>query len=156
MLDYRVQGKRHEAQDITRRVAFDHADKNNPDVYLLYHVRDGESAHSIADKIYDDEQLYWIILMFNDIMDPVAEWPMSASVLEMYINRKYDNAEALHHYESIATGSRVGENHPHRDRRRVSNREYEYEENEKRRKIKIPLPTYVASLVEQKRRLIKQ
>lgn len=156
VLDYRVQGRRHEAQDITRRVAFKQKDKENADVYLIYHIKDGESAHGIADRIYDDEQLYWIILMFNDIINPISQWPMSTRTLEDYINRKYKNPDSLHHYESIKTGARVDHTHPQHDRRGVTNREYEYEKNESKRKIKIPLPNYVSDLVNQKRQLIKQ
>ena len=53
----------------------------------------------IADKLYDDSELHWIILMINDITDRYHQWPMSTPQFNAYMDDKYDDVDAIHHYE---------------------------------------------------------
>jgi len=72
---------------------------NNTAVWYEYQVKDNETPEMIADKLYDDPNRHWIVLMFNQIMDPYYSFPMSSPVLNTYITNKYVNPYALHHYE---------------------------------------------------------
>ena len=53
----------------------------------------------IADKLYDDPQLHYVVLMVNDITDRYHQWPMSAIQFEQYVKDKYDDPNGIHHYE---------------------------------------------------------
>jgi uncharacterized Fe-S cluster-containing radical SAM superfamily enzyme len=62
----------------------------------------------IASKYYNDPELHWIILLFNDILDPFYDWPMAFYQFENFIADKYGSASlaksTTHHYEkTIAT-----------------------------------------------------
>jgi hypothetical protein len=43
----------------------------------------------VADKIYGSTERHWIILLLNDIVDPLTQWPMSDRALNMHIESKY-------------------------------------------------------------------
>jgi hypothetical protein len=43
----------------------------------------------IADKFYGDSERHWIVLLFNDIMDPQFDWPMDYKTLISFIDEKY-------------------------------------------------------------------
>ena len=64
-----------------------------------YDVKEGETPEIIADKLYGDSQLHWVILMTNDITDRYHQWPMSTPQFLAFINDKYDNVDGVHHYE---------------------------------------------------------
>jgi uncharacterized protein YkvS len=63
-----------------------------------YDVRDGDTPEILAFKLYGDSQLHWIILMFNDIFDPMFGWPLESRNLYNFVEGKYNDALAIHHY----------------------------------------------------------
>jgi len=78
---------------------------DNPALYYLYDVQDGDTPETVAHKYYGDTYRYWIVLMMNQMLDPQWDWPLSSSNLEIYIADKYTTAlpTDLHHYEKIIT-----------------------------------------------------
>ena len=44
--------------------------KTNSLLFDTYKVREGETPEMIADKLYDDPELHWVILLINDISLP--------------------------------------------------------------------------------------
>ena len=56
-------------KNLMRRVAFRSKVKTNTMMFDTYDVKEGETPESIADKLYDDSELHWIVLMVNDITD---------------------------------------------------------------------------------------
>lgn len=93
--------------DIFFRIAFLKAVKNNISAYFPYIVENADSPDIVAAKVYNDPQMYWIVLLANDIVDPNFDWPMGQWAFESYIVQKYGSiAEAtntIHHYEKITT-----------------------------------------------------
>ena len=71
--------------------------------FTKYNIQGDERPDNVAYKIYDDSDLDWIILLSNNIINIINEWPMTDLVFERYMNRKYGatNYDAIHHYESI-------------------------------------------------------
>ena len=53
---------------------------------------DGETPEIVADKFYNDSELYWIILMANEMIDPRFDWPLSYVNLLNYVDNKYGTA----------------------------------------------------------------
>jgi hypothetical protein len=57
-----------------------------------YHIKDGDTPEMVADILYGDSELHWVILMFNDIVNPYTEWFRSNNVIENSTTRKYSGS----------------------------------------------------------------
>jgi len=77
------------ATDVLRRVTFNSVAKNHDSLFVKYDVTEGETPEEIAHNLYDNHTLYWVILLFNDIINKNKEWPMDAETLDRYIGDKY-------------------------------------------------------------------
>jgi hypothetical protein len=76
----------------------------NTAIYYTYQIKDTDTPEIIADKLYNDPQRHWIVLLFNKIHDPFYQFPMRQSVLDKYIPKKYNQSlsqsqSTIHHYE---------------------------------------------------------
>jgi hypothetical protein len=65
---------------------------NNPLLYYKYDIQDSDTPDIIADKYYGDSYRYWLVLMSNQISDPIREWPLTSQQFEAYLNEKYSAA----------------------------------------------------------------
>lgn len=129
-------------RDIFRRIKVDQIGIQQDLAYYDYIIRDGDTPEILADKIYDNSQFHWIILIVNEIIDPRWDWPLPENILYDYIVDKYEleNIGDPHHYVN-ADGYVVNSTYP--GAIAVSNYDYEVEENEKKRLIKILKPEHV-------------
>lgn len=75
--------------NLTFKFNFNDTFKENSVVYYDYVISEGETPEILADKFYNSSERHWIILMLNDIVNPLLDWPMSYSNLNKYINSKY-------------------------------------------------------------------
>jgi hypothetical protein len=75
--------------NITSRVAFNDSLKTNSSSFYEYIVSDGETPEIIADKIYNNSNRHWIVLLMNNIIDPQFDWPLDEKSLNRYIEIKY-------------------------------------------------------------------
>jgi hypothetical protein len=75
--------------NITHRFKFDDLVKTNGSSFYEYVISDGDTPEILANKIYDSSERHWIILLLNDIVDPVSQWPLSDRSLNLYIQSKY-------------------------------------------------------------------
>lgn len=85
--------------DITNRAVINEELKNNFGLYDEYDIKDGETPELVADKFYNNPSLHWVVLNYNDIIDPRFDWPLDTNNLVRYVNGKYANSTAVHHYE---------------------------------------------------------
>ena len=90
--------------------------------FTKYIVEGDDRPDNVADKVYNDPTLDWVILLSNNITNVQSEWPLSQSDFHTYITDKYDEEtlySGIHHYESrevkttdgsiiIPRGERVG------------------------------------------------
>jgi hypothetical protein len=147
--DVRKNGEILIASHILRRSKFIENIKNNTSLFFQYNVQDSDRPEIIADKIYGSVEYYWIVLHFNDIINPF-DWVLSSEELNQYVNKKYSNPNSIHHYETTDKHT-VNSNYP--GAVAVSNFTYESKINESKRRIKLLDPSYV-SQVEQEFNLI--
>ena len=160
-----------EFKDVTnllRRVAVRAKVKLNTLLYDTYNVRSGDTPESIADKLYDDPQLHWIIMLVNDITDRYHGWPLSERQFNEFVNEKYSNPDGIHHYEisqssgdtSISTevysnsALYTGDTDFYNSATAITNREYEEKEQDKKRKIRLLDPKYVEQFVDEYKSLM--
>lgn len=79
--------------NIFRRVRFLNDIKGNAQLFYPYTIADGDTPEIIAHKLYGDINLYWIVTLFNDIIDPILDWPKNYSQFEQYIVDTYGSVE---------------------------------------------------------------
>ena len=63
--------------NLLKRVAVRSKVKTNVLVFDTYDVRMGETPEEIADKLYNDPELHWVVLLMNDITDRFHQWPLN-------------------------------------------------------------------------------
>lgn len=102
--------------NIFARNAFLRKIKDNIDISYAYSIKDSDTPEIIADKEYGDPYKSWVILLFNNIINPNYDWPLKQDSLNDYIQTKYnqtiDQATlTINHYEKVITKSQfVGGN----------------------------------------------
>ena len=123
-------------------------------VFNLYDVQEGETPESLADELYGDVSYYWIICYMNNIVDRYHDWPMQHGQFLSFVNDKYSNVNALHHYEITQQSGdtkvkiNIGaDNTDHSGATAVSNYEYEDELQTQKRRIKIINSVYIPSIM---------
>tara|TARA_B100000579_G_scaffold65895_1_gene49069 strand:+ start:257 stop:781 length:525 start_codon:yes stop_codon:yes gene_type:complete len=151
--------------DLFRRVKIRDKIKNEASIYTEYFVSSGERPEHIAQKHFGNPELHWVVLITNNIADALYDWPMSFSAFEEYIADKYDNAEAIHHYEKVqSSGPQTSIDYSHLiecnstdpGAQAVSNREYEQRIQDSKSRIKLLEPAYLPVLIEEFERLMNE
>ena len=68
-----------------------------------YKIIGDERPDNVAQKVYDNDDLDWVVLMSNNIIDIKNEWPLTQSQLNEFINEKYTAQQlvSIHHYETL-------------------------------------------------------
>lgn len=76
--------------------------KNNSFAYYNYLIREQDTPENLADRYYGDSEYHWIILMMNDIVNPLFDWPLKTDAFYKMIEDKYGSQSAaasqIHHY----------------------------------------------------------
>ena len=149
--------------NLLKRVAVRAKVRTNTALYDTYDVKDGETPEILADKLYKDAELHWVILLVNDITDRYHQWPQNTNQFLAYINDKYSNVDATHHYEiSQVSGDTtikidIGtDNTGHSGASVVTNYEYEEDLQNKKRKIRLLDPSYLGAFVSEYEKLIAE
>ena len=147
--------------NLLKRVAVRAKVKTNVMLYDTYDVKEGETPEYIADKLYDDPKLHWVILLVNDITDRYHQWPMTNNQFLTYMNNKYTDQTATHHYEiSQVSGDTtikidIGtDNTDHPAATAYTNYEYEEAIQDELRQIKLLDPRYIEPFVAEYEKLI--
>lgn len=87
------QGKNNDATDLVTnliaRYAFEPSFKNNTASFYKYEIKESDTPESIAYKFYGASEKHWIVLNYNDIVDPQYDWPLNYQELNKYIDTKY-------------------------------------------------------------------
>jgi hypothetical protein len=90
--------------NLTFKFRFNETFRENSVVYYDYIVPEGETPEILASKIYNSPERHWIILMVNNIVNPLDDWPMNGYSLNKFINSKYSTNE----YADTANTSNTG------------------------------------------------
>jgi len=82
--------------NIIARFAFEDTLKENTSIFYPYEIQDGDTPEMIANKFYGSPEKHWIVLLFNNIIDPQYDWPLDQRTLIKHINDKYSANGAVH------------------------------------------------------------
>ncbi len=68
-----------------------------------YKIVGDERPDNVAQKVYDNDDLDWVVLISNNIVDLNNEWPLTQFQLNEFLNEKYSPQElvSIHHYETL-------------------------------------------------------
>ena len=155
--------------NITVRFKLKQALQSKNVVYYRYEIQDGDRPDVIADIYYKDSTLDWLVLLVNEVIDPLFEWPLDLRSFENYVQKKYGSLSVakagVHHYEKILNsqsklydGTIVPERTVIVDettynnitdgmRRSISNYDYETDLNDSRRVINLLDRVYVPDVL---------
>lgn len=149
--------------------------------FTKYRVRDNDRPDNVAFEVYNDENLDWIVLLSNNIINYETEWPMTQQALDNYLLNKYgnyNNVYANRHFETlevkdskgnmiIRQGLEVPEDFSvtfydpglkqivtRSQVFRVTNYEYEIRREDKKRNIFLIRPEYIGIILEDIQRIM--
>lgn len=88
----------------------------NPDVFSYavffkkYALQDGDRFDTLAEELYNDPFLDWVIILTNNMINPLFDVPLSENDLRKYLEANYDNPYGeIHHYETIELKNSQGQ-----------------------------------------------
>ena len=155
------QGTFKDVTNLLRRVALNAKVKTNTLLYDTYDVKEGETPESVAFNLYGNAEFHWVVMLVNDITDRYHQWPMRYSQFLQYVNDKYDDVNAVHHYEITQTSGDTttkievysnsalfsGDTDFYGTATAVTNLEYGESLQDQRRKIKLLDPQYLPQFI---------
>jgi len=80
-------------------------------IFTKYEIKGDDRPDNVANKVYEDPDLDWVILLTNNIINIQSEWPMPQRDFDRYLLDKYETYEKLnevHHYETLECKNLVG------------------------------------------------
>jgi hypothetical protein len=144
--------------NLLKRVALRTKVRTNTLLYDTYDVKEGETPEMIADKLYDNPELHWVILYINNITDRYHQWPMNFGQFNAFIDDKYTDINAVHHYEIAQTSGDTSINidigtdttgYSEADLTTITNYEFEVERQDTLRRIRLLDGAYIEQFVEE-------
>ena len=88
-----------------RRVTLREDIYQNLTFFTKYSIEGDDRPDNVANKVYEDSSLDWLILLANNITHIPTEWPMPQNDFDRFLLEKYDNYDTLyngvHHHETI-------------------------------------------------------
>ena len=73
--------------------------------FTKYSIKGDDRPDNVANKVYENPSLDWLILLANNITHIPTEWPMSQYDFDKFMLEKYDDYDTLyngvHHHETI-------------------------------------------------------
>ena len=148
--------------------------------FTYYQIQDNTRPDIIAQDIYGDPELDWVILITNNIINVRDEWPLSHNDLYDHMLEKYGSIEKLNevnHWETteirdnytrilLKSGLEVDKDftftysisnttYTVNPTVAVTNETYEIRKNDNKRMIKLLKPEYLSTFVRDMRSIMK-
>ncbi len=148
--------------------------------FTYYQIPENTRPDVVAQDIYGDPELDWVILITNNIMNVRNEWPLSNNDLYDYMLEKYGSVEKLNeinHWETteirdnftrilLRSGLEVDKEftftysisnttYTVNPTVAVTNEDYEIRKNDSKRTIKLLKPQYLSTFVKDMRNIMK-
>ena len=121
--------------------------------FIKYTIRDGDRPDILAHQFYGDSELHWLFFYTNGskLLNPYSDWPLTQYDLKKFVDKKYANINAIHHYKDI-DGYEVDSDAA--GATSVTNWIYEEELNDSKRTINVLQNSMVGPVVEEFKRLM--
>ena len=148
--------------------------------FNYYDIKEGMRPDMVAQELYDNAELDWVVLISNNITNIRNEWPLSHNDLQEYMLDKYgseENVAGVHHYETrkivdeynrvvIPAGLEVDANFSFKYKNysnsivtvnpvsAITNYQYEVKLNDQKRRIKTLKPTFLSAFISEHREIM--
>ena len=149
--------------------------------FNYYYIEQGMRPDMVAQEIYDDSELDWVILTTNNITNIRDQWPLEHNDLYEYMLDKYGseaNINGIHHYETrkivdeynrvvIPAGLEVDVNFSFKYKNysnsivtvnpvsAITNYQYEVKLNDEKRRIKVLKPQFISLFLSDHKNIMK-
>ena len=80
--------------NIMKRISFKPSVIEDITDYYPYRVKDGERPDIISHQKYGSVAYAYLIMLINDIYDPLFDWPLSSQQFEKYLTNKYGSVSS--------------------------------------------------------------
>ena len=91
------------AKNIFRRARLREDVANAATAFQYYQIKDDERPDQIAERIYGDSELDWVVLITNNIINYPSQWTLSNDSLYEYLIDKYGSEEAFDDVKYLQT-----------------------------------------------------
>lgn len=91
-------------KNLFRRAKLREDIENVVTAFTYYNIEENERPDQVAQKIYGDPELDWVVMVVNNIVNVQDDWPISKDSFDNYLLSKYGSLEKLYeikHYETI-------------------------------------------------------
>ena len=131
--------------DLSIRYKINTMVRDSVNTYELYRLSEGEKPEDVSYRLYGEVSYHWVVLMMNDISDPLGEWFRNDLEMDLYVDDLYVDPNGVHHYED--SDGYVIAAYVDSSTVTISNREYEEGLNDAKREIKVLRPQYLYQLI---------
>jgi len=168
LYDLKGDGRQTLVTDIFRRVKVRNNIKDNLALMTTYDVVPGDTPETISYKHFGSTDYFWVVCLLNNVVNRFHDWPLDEFNFQQFVADKYDNPEAIHHFEiTQKSGKQQGDGPSDYDHKievnstepgaeSVSNIEHERRLQDKKRQIKLLQPSYLNAFIDEFRNLIRQ
>lgn len=104
-------GSQVKVKNLFRRIKLREDIFQDSTVFEKYQIKGDDRPDNVANEIYGDPELDWLVLVSNNIINIQTEWPMPQLTFDSFLLDKYGSYEKLnevHHYESIEVKNAKG------------------------------------------------
>ena len=151
--------------------------------FNYYYVEENQRPDVLAQGLYGDSELDWVILTTNNITNIRNQWPLNHNDLQEYMLEKYgseENIAKVHHYETrkivdeynrvvMPAGLEVNQNFsfqylnfskqvikviPSQVVAEITNYQYEAKLNDEKRRIKVLKSEYLSAFISEHREIM--
>ena len=151
--------------------------------FNYYNIKDGMRPDMVAQELYDNPELDWVVLTSSNITNIRNEWPLNHNDLQEYMLEKYgseENVAKVHHYETrkivdeydravIPAGLEVDKDfsfqylnlskqvvkvNPSQVVAEITNYQYEVRLNDEKRRIKVLKSEYLSAFISEHREIM--
>ena len=151
--------------------------------FNYYNIKDGMRPDMVAQELYDNPELDWVVLTSSNITNIRNQWPLNHNDLQEYMLEKYgseENIAKVHHLETrkivdeynrvvIPAGLEVDEDFsfqylnfskqivkviPSQVVAEITNYQYEVRLNDQKRRIRVLKPAYLSAFISEHREIM--
>ena len=148
--------------------------------FNYYNIKDGMRPDMVAQELYDNPELDWVVLTSSNITNIRNEWPLNHNDLQEYMLEKYGseaNIAKVHHHETreirdeydrvvIPAGLQVDEGFTFKYKNfsnsivtvnpvsAITNYQYEVRLNDQKRRIRVLKSDYLSAFISEHREIM--
>ena len=151
--------------------------------FNYYNIKDGMRPDMVAQELYDNPELDWVVLTSSNITNIRNQWPLNHNDLQEYMLEKYgseENIAKVHHYETrkivdeynrvvMPAGLEVNQNFsfqylnfskqvvkviPSQVVAEITNYQYEAKLNDEKRRIRVLKSEYLSAFISEHREIM--